>query len=235
MSFEPLQMIGVAGAATYVLAYALLQLGLLSGSDYRYTVLNMAAAGMVLVSLIDSFNLSSAIIQVFWIAISFVGLLRLYVLQKRARFSAEEAAMIAEKFPRLQRHLARRLLDRGNWIDLAPGTVVATEGEVLGMLYYISEGHSAVTSGERPIGTCGPTSFIGEMTCLNDAPANATVVTQEPSRVFAISSTELKALFRKEPDLGAYFENRLGDDIRMKLKAANQMLRELDAQPSLEN
>ena len=232
MTFDPLQVIGVAGAVTYVLAYALLQLGLLSGSDYRYTVLNLAAAGMVLVSLTASFNLSSAIIQIFWVGISIIGLTRLYMLHQRARFNPEEAAMVAEKFPRLQRHLARRLLDRGNWIDIAPGTVVATEGEVLGMLYYISEGRSAVTSGGRSIGTCVPTSFLGEMTCLTGAPANATAVTLDWSRFFAISSLELKALFRKEPDLGTYVENRFGDDIHMKLKAANQMLRDRGAQPS---
>lgn len=226
MTGDLAQAIGVAGAGTYVLAYTLLQLGLLSGSDYRYTLLNMAAAGMVLFSLSGSFNLSSAIIQIFWILISFVGLTRLYVLHKRARFNPEEAAMIAEKFPALQRHLARRLLDRGNWIDLEAGTQIATEGEVLGMLYYISEGRLKVTSGGHLLGTCGPTSFVGEMTCLNETPANATVVTQEPTRVFVLPSSALKALFRKDPNLGVYVENRLGEDIHMKLKAANQMLRE---------
>lgn len=141
--------------------------------------------------------------------------------------------MIAEKFPGLQRHLARRLLSGGNWIDVAPGTVIATEGEVLGMLYYLSKGHAAVTSGGHPIGICGPTSFIGEMTCLSGAPASATVIVSEPSRVFAISSDQLKTLFRKEPDLGSYVETRLGEDIHMKLKAANQLLRDKVAPTSI--
>jgi len=226
MLSDSLQLIGVTGAVTYVLAYALLQLGMLSGSDYRYTLMNLAAAGMVLLSLTESFNLSSAIVQIFWVGISMIGLARLYFLHRRARFNPEEAAMVADKFPGLQRHLARRLLNGGNWIDIAPDTVIATEGEVLGMLYYLSKGHASVTSGGHRIGICGPTSFIGEMTCLSGAPATATVIATEPSRVFAISSDQLKSLFRKEPDLGAYVETRLGEDIHMKLKAANQLLRD---------
>ena len=43
----------------------------------HYTLMNMAAAICVLASLLQSFNLASAMIQVCWIAISLYGLARL--------------------------------------------------------------------------------------------------------------------------------------------------------------
>jgi len=73
-----LELLGVVGFIFYMLAYGLLQLGKLSGQCYSYTLLNMLAASLVLISLVHQFNLASALIQVSWIVISIVGLLRLY-------------------------------------------------------------------------------------------------------------------------------------------------------------
>ncbi|MEM7258468.1 MAG: hypothetical protein AAF404_13905 [Pseudomonadota bacterium] len=71
------EFIGVAGFIFYMLAYALLQMGKLSGHGYAYTLLNMIAAILVLISLIHQFNLASLLIQVSWVAISIYGLIRL--------------------------------------------------------------------------------------------------------------------------------------------------------------
>lgn len=70
--------VGLIGVILYISSYAALQLGLLQGSGYTYTLMNLAAAILVLVSLMESFNLSSAIIQITWITISIFGLSRLW-------------------------------------------------------------------------------------------------------------------------------------------------------------
>lgn len=75
---QPLfDLIGVAGFVFYMLAYGLLQLGRISGRSYTYTVMNMIAASLVLISLVHQFNLASLLIQLAWIAISIVGLIRM--------------------------------------------------------------------------------------------------------------------------------------------------------------
>ena len=75
---QPLfDLIGIAGFIFYMLAYGLLQFGRISGQSYSYTLMNMAAASLVLISLTHQFNLASVLIQLSWIAISVVGLIRL--------------------------------------------------------------------------------------------------------------------------------------------------------------
>lgn len=71
------ELIGIAGFVFYMLAYGLLQTGRISGQSYSYTLLNMLAATLVLISLMHQFNLASLLIQLSWILISLVGLYRL--------------------------------------------------------------------------------------------------------------------------------------------------------------
>ncbi len=88
---QPLfDLIGVVGFVLYMLAYGLLQIGRISGQSYSYTLMNMVAATLVLISLVNQFNLASLLIQVSWIAISVVGLYRLrtarHTRRSRPRF-----------------------------------------------------------------------------------------------------------------------------------------------------
>jgi len=66
--------VGVAGFAIYVLNYAMLTFHRITSHSKTYFVLNLIAASMVLVGLTHSFNLASALIQLFWIAISIAAI-----------------------------------------------------------------------------------------------------------------------------------------------------------------
>ena len=72
---ELLDMIGIMGFGLYVINYALLTLDKLRSEHLAYFMINWMAASMVLVGLASSFNLASALIQVFWIGISTVGII----------------------------------------------------------------------------------------------------------------------------------------------------------------
>ena len=104
---------GHLGVALYLGSYAALQAGLIRGSSYIYALLNLLAATFVLISLSAAFNLSSALIQVFWIAISLGGLARLIWLNSGLRFSSEDKALIAQIFGVMPKPLARQFLDNG--------------------------------------------------------------------------------------------------------------------------
>ncbi len=67
--------IGVAGFGLYVTNYALLTLRIMHCEYVSYFVLNWIAASCVLIGLSASFNLASALIQIFWIVISTVGII----------------------------------------------------------------------------------------------------------------------------------------------------------------
>ena len=66
--------IGVVGFALYVLNYALLTFQRIHSASSTYFVLNLAAATLVLIGLTYSFNLASALIQLFWIVISITAI-----------------------------------------------------------------------------------------------------------------------------------------------------------------
>ena len=78
------RLLGVAGFFAYLGSFAALQFNLLDGNSTIYSVMNVIAASLVLVSLFDQFNLASALIQSSWILIGLSGLaLRLWRRDKR--------------------------------------------------------------------------------------------------------------------------------------------------------
>jgi VIT1/CCC1 family predicted Fe2+/Mn2+ transporter len=79
-SFIP-DVVGVIGAIILMIAFLLLQLGRLSSNDISYSILNAVGAGLIVFSLFYNFNLSAFIVELFWIAISLLGLVR--VLRNR--------------------------------------------------------------------------------------------------------------------------------------------------------
>lgn len=62
--------VGIAGFGLYVLNYTMLTFQKIRSDQIAYFATNGAAALMVLIGLMSSFNLASAMIQVFWIGIS---------------------------------------------------------------------------------------------------------------------------------------------------------------------
>lgn len=66
--------IGVAGFGLYVLNYTMLTFRRIRTEHVAYFVINASAAGMVLVGLSASFNLASALIQIFWLIISLTAI-----------------------------------------------------------------------------------------------------------------------------------------------------------------
>ncbi len=68
------EIIGVIGFFVYILAFGSVQFGLLDGNSTSYSLCNILAASLVAVSLIQDFNLASALIQGSWIVIGLIGL-----------------------------------------------------------------------------------------------------------------------------------------------------------------
>ncbi len=72
MTFTDL--VGMLGVAFIVGTYFALQIGRLSADSLIYSALNALGAGLILISLLHTFNLASFMIEVFWLAISLIGL-----------------------------------------------------------------------------------------------------------------------------------------------------------------
>ena len=68
--------VGNVGVAMIVGTYLLLQIGRMRSTAVAYSLLNALGAILIVVSLCFDFNLSSMIIEIFWLAISGYGLWR---------------------------------------------------------------------------------------------------------------------------------------------------------------
>lgn len=76
-----LQQVGILGFLVYIGAFGGVQFGVMDGNGALYSVCNILAASLVAISLIDAFNLASALIQGSWILISLCGLARRALLR----------------------------------------------------------------------------------------------------------------------------------------------------------
>lgn len=74
--FSPLifEAIGIAGFILYVANYAMLTLRVINGHSVIYFAINLAASSAVLIGLSVSFNLAAAMIQIFWVVMSLIGI-----------------------------------------------------------------------------------------------------------------------------------------------------------------
>jgi hypothetical protein len=101
-------LLGVVGAMLYVGNYTRLALGRASTADTGYFVVNLLAASLVLIGLSHAFNLGAALIQLFFVVLSFVAVInrwqplrRLRRLRRRHRPTAPESQPIRWTRPRL--------------------------------------------------------------------------------------------------------------------------------------
>ena len=76
--------VGLAGVACVIGAYALLQLELVKSDGLRYLGLNLAGALLLIVSLTQTFNLASFVIEICWLSISVFGLVKTLMKRRKA-------------------------------------------------------------------------------------------------------------------------------------------------------
>ncbi len=70
-----MQLFGLVGFATYIGGFSAIQFGALDGNSRLYSVISVTAASLVLMSLLEHFNLASALIQISWITIGVGGII----------------------------------------------------------------------------------------------------------------------------------------------------------------
>ncbi|OOG24044.1 permease [Thioalkalivibrio denitrificans] len=78
MTYSITDLIGNIGVAMIVFAYFRLQIGRWGFHDLVYLLFNLFGSILITISLVFDFNLSTMILQIFWIVISLIGLGHLY-------------------------------------------------------------------------------------------------------------------------------------------------------------
>lgn len=76
MAFDPYTACGIVGAGCFIVGYFATLQGWLPANGWRFPTINLMGAILVLISLIDEWNLPSVVLECFWGVISVWGLLR---------------------------------------------------------------------------------------------------------------------------------------------------------------
>jgi hypothetical protein len=194
MSVEVLiEVIGLVGVASYVLSYALLQLGIIKGNGYIYPLMNLAGASFVAVSLLNNWNFWQLMISIAFGTFSIIGMTRVYLANRKLSFTDEESTLYEQRFAMLTRGDMRRVFQLGTWVDGDTGATLTHQGKPVDNLAYLLSGGVDIIVGSQKITEVGPGEFIGEMASLDGGPASATVKLNQPTRYFAIPSDALRA------------------------------------------
>lgn len=218
--------IGIVGVVFYIGSYLALQLGLLKGDGYTYPVLNLIGSGSVLISLSTHFNPFSAFVETSWVTISCIGILRHWFVTRYIRLSDEEAQVAAILVPELKKDRAKRLLALGRFIDAPPGLRIATEGAPIRDLSVVVHGHCRIEQRDKVVALLRDGALVGELTYATGAPATATVVVADPSRLFQIDCGSLRGHIARNADVAAALETAITGDLRGKLAEATRRLSE---------
>lgn len=215
---------GLAGLVIYLGTYGALQMGWMRSDRYRFAALNILAAALVLLGVFANLDPGWAVVPVLWIALSAVGLIRLWQINQLLEFTDFEREFMQTKLKALSAREARRMLDEGRWVEGWRGQNMARQGDEIGKLYYLSRGEADIIVDGAPVARIGAGSFIGELTVLEGGPANASVVLSRPSTFFEIPADSLRALAEAQPDLRAHLQKSLLDDTQAKLLQTNATL-----------
>ncbi|MEM6383261.1 MAG: cyclic nucleotide-binding domain-containing protein [Pseudomonadota bacterium] len=213
--------IGALGVVLYLSAYLLLQMGRLQGDGYWYAGLNLLASSCVLISLINAFNLSSALINSLWVAISLGGLIRIYRLNRAVRFGAEEQRFLTATMPTLSRTDARALLDRAMITQTKPGSELTRQGAPIDHLVYLLDGVADVRIDGRSVAALGPDAYVGDVTYRTGEPATATVTVSEPGTCVFFEIGALRRFLAKNPRARTALDASTAEHLGRKLRAAN--------------
>lgn len=217
---------GLVGVLLSIGAYFALQAGFIKGEGYLYASLQTLGAICLLLSLAHDFNLSSAIIQVTYIAIGGFGMARFYYLTHRIQFTVEEQIFLDAAVPHLEKLPARQLLDQGTWERLPPGTLLTEEGHSLSHLFFLLDGELEVHIAGKRVTQLGPKSMIGEMSCLTGQPTSATVRVTGTAYVFKIEVARLTAFLARNASARHELERCFTRQISLNLIRANRAFTE---------
>jgi CRP-like cAMP-binding protein/Zn-dependent protease len=89
-------------------------------------------------------------------------------------------------FKRLPSGELGEVLEHGEWVRYAPGTVIIEQGEPGDAFYAISSGRADVVVDDEHVRTLGGGDHFGELALLNDEPRSASVLARSTIRAFRL-------------------------------------------------
>ena len=96
-------------------------------------------------------------------------------------------------------------------IDVAPGRVLARQGDLGHEFFVILDGTADVTRGDTRLAELGPGDFFGEMALVDEERRTATVTATSPMRVLVMTRQSFRAIDRSMPAVHATIVKAIED------------------------
>jgi MFS family permease len=203
---------GMAGAVMMVAGRTLLQrttdeavLARVFAVQEGTSLLGVALGAIVAPFLVEQLNPSTAFVPfgvgaALLIVACFPLILR---LDRRAVLRPHESALLRfiPFLAALPTYELERLSRRAEWVDVAPGEVVITQGDVGDRFYVVAEGHFTVSIDGTPRpGALGPGTGFGEIALLHAVPRTATITADTEGRLLTVRAEDFLAAVTGSPD-----------------------------------
>jgi CRP/FNR family transcriptional regulator, cyclic AMP receptor protein len=107
-------------------------------------------------------------------------------------------------------------------LEVEPGRVLCTQGEVGREFFVLVEGKVQITRKGRRVATLAGGDFVGEIALLTELPRTATVTAETPVRLFVLTSREFHAVLDRDRNVE-----------RKVLRALARRLAETSGDPTL--
>ena len=69
---------GNLGVFIIIITYLLLQMNRIKNNNIKYSLLNLIGASLVIISLVENFNMSAFLVEAFWVGISLFGIIKYF-------------------------------------------------------------------------------------------------------------------------------------------------------------
>lgn len=212
------------GSLVLQLSYALLVLAVVTSRKLPRLFIALSAVA----ALAHAIGWTGDIATIGWMALLLAACVVVlgadFIADRRARFSADEEAMLASFLAGVPRHSARHLIDGGVWLNGTVGDELTREGEPVERIAWLAHGEALVLSDGRQVATCRTGDLIGEASILTGEPATATVRLAGPTRFWCMPAQTLREYLDTDPELGTMLERSFARAVRNKLHTSNRTI-----------
>ena len=186
----------------------------------RVVALAAGFVALILATAID-YDLSTLLWSVLFIAVVLVQLFLYYRHHRGRPLNAEERLFHEKAVPSLTPAQTRRLIEAGQWRDVAAGTTLTRQAEIVGELCFISRGLVEIMLDGEKIAECRAGSLVGEIGVSTGDPATATAVCASPVRYLGFETGRLYSVLDRHTDLQDALELAIQRSLRDKIHRQN--------------
>jgi hypothetical protein len=129
----------------------------------------------------------------------------------------EEEALRLWLFPTMSHADFVNLLKAGKRSVVGSGTFLATQGEKIDKLHFITQGAAHVITNGMVVATLREGSLVGEVSFFRDDVATASVVAQGDIKVLSFGREQLRKLMKSRETLHRALHESIGRDLGFKL------------------